>query len=84
MVIRSLRKFYIPILLLSEERFEKKLEFYLDFEKSSFLTNRRFSTGPYGGVRQDFFPNFFFKVQRVWISYYMFSRVNVTYIWKKK
>ena len=36
MAIGPLRKFYIPILLLNEEHFEKKLRFYLDFENLSF------------------------------------------------
>ena len=36
MAIGPIRKFYIPILLLNKERFEKKLGFYLDFENLSF------------------------------------------------
>ena len=37
MAIWPLRKFYIPILLLNEECFEKKkLRIYLDFENLSF------------------------------------------------
>ena len=35
MAIWSLRKFYIPILLLQNEHFKKKSAFYLDFEKSA-------------------------------------------------
>ena len=36
-VISSLQNFYIPILLLQNECFKKKLAFYLDFEKIAGL-----------------------------------------------
>ena len=52
MVIWSIRKFYIPILLLNNKRFKKKLEFYLDFENFGFITNLEFSGGVFMGVAE--------------------------------
>ena len=57
-----LRNFYIPILLLKDEYLKKSLEFYLDFENSSSLTNFGFSDPPYRGVTKLFFQKNHYNV----------------------
>ena len=50
------------MLLLKDEHLKKSLEFYLDFENSSSLTNFGFSDPPYRGVTKLFFQKKYYNV----------------------